>query len=102
MTLDNYEDKILMTYGLSLVVNGFQTLTIITKCSILNVAAVLDLPLIIFKVSKLNLNLDYENPVNFCSRVSNWYSNYEIVQIQKINSSQIMKDFFGITTSKSI
>ena len=91
-----------MTYGLSLVINGFQPLTIITKCSILNIAAVLDPPLIIFKVSKLNLNLDYENPGNFCSRVSKWYSNYEIVQIQKINSSQIMKDFFGITTSKSI
>ena len=91
-----------MTYGLSLVINDFQPLTIITKCSILNIAAVLDPPLIIFKVSKLNLNLDYENPGNFCSRVSKWYSSYEIVQIQKINSSQIMKDFFGITTSKSI
>ena len=29
-----------------IIVNGFQSLTIITKCSILNVGAVLDLPLV--------------------------------------------------------
>ena len=36
-----------------IIINGYQPLTIITKCSILDVAAVLDLPLITLNTSLL-------------------------------------------------
>ena len=38
-----------------IIVNGFQPLTIITKCSILDVAAVLDPPLVAFDNLLINL-----------------------------------------------
>ena len=44
-----------------IIVNGFQPLTIITKRSILDVAAALDLPLMLFlKISEISEKLIYE------------------------------------------
>ena len=48
-----------------IIVNGFQPLTIITKRSILDVAAVLDPPLIFVKMS-LIIVVDYNEYDNFC------------------------------------
>ena len=74
-----------------IVVNGFQPLTIITKCSILNVAAVLDPPLIImshyFKVffrahcNIIRTSWDTEEQKLICRKngprkILNWWHNF--------------------------
>lgn len=53
-------------------------------------------------------NFPSKNLMSFCSfymqisKIQLFCSNFEVVQIQQINFSQIMKDSFGITTYKSI
>ena len=53
-----------------IIVNGFQLLTIITKSSILDVAAVLDPPLSdILEIDGLLVTLDIETAFDFTNRV---------------------------------
>ena len=47
-----------------IIVNNFQPLTIITKCSILDVAAVVDLPLISNFFDKIKFRNDQEQTLN--------------------------------------
>ena len=55
------------------IVNGFQPLTIITKHSILNVAAALDSPLnTLMKITK-KIELTKKNPIMSCRKISDYF-----------------------------
>ena len=55
------------------IVNGFQPLTIITKHSILNVAAALDSPLnTLMKITK-KIELTKKNPTMSCRKISDYF-----------------------------
>ena len=63
-----------------IIVNGFQTLTIITKSSILDVAAALNPPLLMFNtcnsyfIDRADIKLEYFNLSQ--GKVSNWHYTY--------------------------
>ena len=65
-----------------IIVNGFQPLTIITKRSILNVTAALDLPLTVLVVFRGNV---FSEPGNWLTMFENkqWYHTY-IISLKKL------------------
>ena len=76
-----------------IIVNGFQPLTIITKCSILDVAAVLDPPLFQKMISNKKrcsintLNLAFGRPwkVDFyCGTTANYFSGTAMLHLKQL------------------